>query len=132
MGGAALLATGLADTGIAGGRRAFAGETAEPADLAAQPVPSSDGQSYLYAFPDRLSGLWGFVDAASTVVIAPAFSAVSSKLGSTMGVCPPVPVGMGGAAKLHLRLSRWHVDPHRGRRVGLGGDLREPRGHLRA
>ena len=60
LGGAALLAAGFADAGMSGGRGAFAGEAVEPADSAAQPAPSSDGQSCLYAFPDRLSGLWGF------------------------------------------------------------------------
>lgn len=98
LGGATLLAAGLAGAGMFDGGRAFAGEAAEPADPAAQPGPSPDGQSYLYAFPDRLSGLWGFVDAVGAVVIEPAFPSIASEPGSTMGVCPPVPIGMGGAA----------------------------------
>ena len=98
LGGATLLAAGLAGAGMFDGGWAFAAEAAEPADPAAQPASSSDGQSYLYAFPDRLSGLWGFVDAAGAVAIEPAFPAIASEPGSTMGVCPPVPIGMGGAA----------------------------------
>ena len=45
LGGATLLAAGLASAGMFDGGRAFAAEAAEPADPAAQPGPSADGQS---------------------------------------------------------------------------------------